>query len=30
MLSQGEEEAEDSSHESMDEHTQGKEDLFLS
>ncbi|NXX51764.1 TMM40 protein, partial [Tricholaema leucomelas] len=30
ILSQGEEEAEDSSHESTDEHTQGKEDLFLS
>ncbi|NXR14464.1 TMM40 protein, partial [Semnornis frantzii] len=29
ILSQGEEEAEDSSHESMDEDTQGKEDLFF-
>ncbi|NXP70807.1 TMM40 protein, partial [Ramphastos sulfuratus] len=29
ILSQGEEEAEDSSHESMDEDTQGKEDLWL-
>ncbi|NXF90091.1 TMM40 protein, partial [Eubucco bourcierii] len=29
ILSQGEEEAEDSSHESMEEDTQGKEDLFF-
>lgn len=28
MLSQGEKKAENSSHESMDEDTQGKEDLF--